>query len=70
MKRARRPFIPSKNKENYAIAKFNSGIKKQTYFIQLNDGREDGHFIVEGPKEVKVFLANQITTMEQLLRNV
>jgi hypothetical protein len=28
MKRARRPFIPSKNKENYAIAKFNSGIKK------------------------------------------
>jgi hypothetical protein len=28
MKRARRPFIPSKSKENYAIAKFNSGIKK------------------------------------------
>lgn len=70
MKRARRPFIPSKNKENYAIAKFNNGIKEQTYFIQLNDGREDGHFILEGPKEVKVFLANQITTMKQLLRNV
>jgi len=28
MKRARRPFIPSKNKENYAVAKFNSGIKE------------------------------------------
>jgi hypothetical protein len=26
MKRARRPFIPSK--ENYAIAKFSSGIKE------------------------------------------
>ncbi len=68
MKRARRPFIHSK--ENYAIAKFNSGIKEYTYFIQLNDGREDGHFIVEGPKEVKVFLANQIVTIKQLLRYV
>jgi hypothetical protein len=28
MKRARRPFIPSKNKENYVVAKFNSGIKE------------------------------------------
>jgi hypothetical protein len=62
MRRNKRTIAPSKNKENCTNPKLNIATKEHTCVVHLSDGGEDECFIVKGPKEVKVFLINQIAT--------